>query len=207
MRTKLPKHIQQSRAVLERLAKLGLSLEVQQRLGAFGIVWGMFETNLEKTLWALHDEEVVGVQPSTDKSMINDWIKVFGKGSEKFGADVQALLNSAAEAATNLMEYRHSIVHGTLVPSPSISEFVRNPTWGGVIRKRKTSDAHVNENLLDMAIDATWILGRVVVATRAACNDASKVQDLLALKSDLGRARSSASELRHLAAYMNHEKN
>jgi hypothetical protein len=204
---KLPKHTDQSRTVLERLAGWGFPVEVQQRMGALGVVWGVFETNLESTLWVLHDESVLGIRPSTDKSTVSDWIKSLGEGSEKLGNDAQDLLKTAAHAATDLMEYRHALLHGWLIPFPSGPTFIRNPSWNGELRKRPSSDAHVDENLLDMAIDSAWILCRFVFATREACKDASKLPQLLSIKGDLVRARSQASELRHLTALMNHEKN
>jgi hypothetical protein len=204
--TNIPKHTERSRTVLDRLAGWGFPPEVQQRMGALGIVWGVFETNLESTLWAFHDEDVAGVRPSTDKLTVSDWIKAFGEGSKTFDKDVQVLLQLASLTANDLMEYRHALVHGWLIPFPSGPTFIRNPHWNGELRKRESNDAHVDENLLDMAIDAAWVLCDVVFAARAACKDSSKVQRLLAVKTDLTRARSQASELRHLTALMNHEK-
>jgi len=203
---KLPKHTERARAALDRLAGWGFPPEVQQRLGVLGIVWGVFETNLESTLWALHDEDVAGIRPSTDKSTVSDWIKAFGDGSRKFDKDVQDLLHRASLAATDLMEYRHALVHGWLIPFPSGQTFIRNPSWKGELRKRRSSDAHVDENLLDLAIDTAWVLCQVVFSTRAACEDLSKSDHLRSLKGDLVRAQSQASELRNLTALMNHEK-
>lgn len=203
---KTPKHTERSRAILDRLAEWGFPPEVQQRMGVLGIVWGVFETTLESTLWALHDEEVAGVRPSTDKSTVSDWIKALGEDPKRFGKDVHDLLQLASLTATDLMEYRHALVHGWLIPFPSGPTFIRNPRWNGELRKRESTDAHVDENLLDMAIDTAWVLCNVVFATRAACKDPSRVEQLLAVKADLTRVRSQASELRHLTALMNHEK-
>lgn len=203
---KIPKHTERARTVLDRLECWGFPPEVQQRMGVLGIVWGVFETNLESTLWALHEEDVAGVRPSTDKLTVSDWIKDFGEGSKKFDQEVQDLLRLASLAATDLMEYRHALVHGWLIPFPSGPQFIRNPGWNGEKRKRKSSDAHVNETLLDMAIDVAWILCHAVFATRSACKDLTESKQLLSLKGDLARARSQASELRHLTALMNHEK-
>lgn len=202
----ITKHREQSLKVLTHLAGWGFPPEVQQRIGALGVVWGVFETNLESTLWAFHDEQVVGVRPSTDKTSIGDWIDNLAEGSAKFTTESQELLRSASTAARDLMEYRHALVHGSLIPCHTMPTFIRNPTWKGEIRKRPTHDAHVDENLLDMAIDAAWILCRVVVAAKAACSDAKQANTLMALKSEVSRARSEANELRHLTALMNHEK-
>ncbi len=204
--TNISKHTVRSRTILDQLTGWGFPSEVQQRMGALGIVWGVFETNLESTLWAFHDEDVAGVRPSTDKSTVSDWIKAFGEGSKKFDQDVQDLLRIASLTANDLMEYRHSLVHGWLIPFPSGPSFIRNPRWNGEQRKRESNDAYVDDNLLDMAIDTAWVLCNVVFSARTVCKDSSKVQRLLAVKTDLARARSQASELRHLTALMNHEK-
>lgn len=202
---KVPKHTERARKVLAHLEGWGFSFETQQRLGSFGIVWGIFETNLESTIWALQEENVAGVRPSTDKSRVSDWIKAFGKGSSKFGPEVQVLLHLAALTAIDLMEYRHALVHGWLLPFPSGPMFIRNPRWNGERRKHQSSDAHADENLLDMAIDVAWVLCQVVFATRSACKDLSESKHLLSLKADLRRARGQAAELRHLTALVNDE--
>ena len=50
------------------------------------------------------------------------------------------------------------IVHGWMLPSPTMPTFIRNPAWNGEIRKRARHDAHVDANLLDMARDCAWVL-------------------------------------------------
>lgn len=203
---KSPKHREQSLIVLARLAGWGFTPEVQQRIGALGVVWGVFESNLETTLWALRDEKVAGVRPSTDKTTISEWIDAMAEGSAKLTTEAQGVLRSAALAAKDLMEYRHALVHGRLIPFPTMPIFIRNPRWNGELRNRPCSDAHVDENLLDMAIYAAWTLCRVVFAAQAACTDLGKTSSLTALKSEVARAKSQANELRHLMTLMNHEK-
>lgn len=51
-----------------------------------------------------------------------------------------------------------------------------------------------------------WTLCRVVFAAHAACTDPGKASSVIALKSDVDRAKSLAHELRHLTALMNDEK-
>jgi hypothetical protein len=203
---KIPKHREQSLIVLARLARFGLPREVQQRIGALGVVWGLFESRLEPTLWALSGEKVAGVRPSTDKKVISQLIADMAKGSTKLTTEAQDVFRSAAHAANDLMEYRHALVHGWVIPFPKMPVFIRNPRWKGELRNRPSSDAHVDENLLDMAIDAAWTLCRVVFAAHAACTDLGKTSSLIALKSDVDRAKSLANELRHLTALMNDEK-
>jgi len=203
---KIPKHREQSLIVLARLAGWGFSPEVQQRIGVLSVVWGLFESNLEPTLWALGDKKVSGVRPSTDKKVISELIADMAEGSAKLTTEAQDVFRLAALAAKDLMEYRHGLVHGRLIPFPSMPIFIHNPRWNRELRNRPSSDAHVDENLLDMAIDAAWTLCRVVFAAQAACTDRGKTSSLTALKSEVARAKGQANELRHLTALMNHEK-
>lgn len=191
---------------IERLINWGFTEEVQQRMGALGIVWGIFETNLESTVWALLDEIVSGTRPSTDTTTVSQWIKVLGKGSSKFNDDAQNVLQLTAETAEDLMTYRHSIVHGTMIPNIDGPTFIRNPQWNRELRKRPSSDAHVSVNLLNMAISTAWILCRVVFAVRSACADTTKTKNIVALKNEVIQAKRHANELRHLTALMNDPK-
>lgn len=202
----VPTHIERSLRILDHMTGWGFPPEVQQRIGAFGVVWGVFETNLETTLWTLRDEEVTGIRPSTDKVSISQWIDAIAEDSSKLGTEAQSVLHLAAGAAKDLMEYRHALIHGWLLPFQSMPTFIRNPVWNREKRRRPTTDAHVDENLLDMAIDAAWTLCRVIFATKAACEGANQPEKLAALRRDVMRAASEANELRNLTALMNHEK-
>nr|WP_319564531.1 hypothetical protein [uncultured Rhodoferax sp.] len=199
-------HKEQSLKILAHLTGWGFSAEVQQRLGAFSVLWSVFESTLETTLWAITDERVAGKYPSTDKTSISTWIKKLGERSLKFNQEAQELVSASAKAAVDLMEYRHALAHGWLIPFPSGATFIRNPSWNGENRSRPTNDAHVNENLLDMAIDCAWTLCQVVTYARSAAVDSEKLSDLIALKNHIHRAVSEANELRHLTDLMNHEK-
>lgn len=203
---KPPKHTETAALVLDRLAGWGFPPEVQQRLGALAVVWGVFETSLESTLWALDGDEVKGERPWTDKTSIGVWIEEFGKPRSQFPGEANAVLQEASISASDLMEYRHSITHGWMLPSSTMPIFVRNPSWNGEQRKRPSHDAHVDANLLDMAIDSAWTLCQVVLAARDAYHDEKKIPKLLQLRAELARARSESSELRHLTELMNSDK-
>jgi hypothetical protein len=199
-------HTENSANILTRLSGWGFPPEVQQRLGALAVVWGVFEANLETALWALKGEQVKGTRPSTDKTSIADWINDLGKTWPRLGPAAQEVFSAASLAAFDLMEYRHAVMHGSMLPSPTMPTFIRNPTWNGEIRKRASHDAHVDANLLDMALDCAWVLCRFVIAAREVCADPAKVTTIEALKRDMTRVRLQASELRHLTALMNSEK-
>ena len=67
-------------------------------------------------------------------------------------------------------------------------------------------DAHVDANLLEMALDGAWVLCRFVFAGREACTDPAKIKAVEALKREVTRVRGQVSELRHLTALMNSKK-
>lgn len=203
---KMPKHTEHSQQIREQLLKSGLSQDVLQRIGALAVLWGVFETNLETTLWALRGESVASVRPSTDKSQVGEWIKDLGKRWPKMAVEANEVLHAASLAASDLMDYRHAIMHGTLLPAAAMPSFIRNPRWHGEVRKRPTHDAHVDENLLDMAIDCARVLCEAVFVARAICIESGKSVNWKALKKEVGRAVTQAGELRHLTELMNHEK-
>jgi hypothetical protein len=120
--------------------------------------------------------------------------------------DVNEVLRATSLAASDLMAYRHAIMHGAMIPDAAMPSFIRNPSWHQEKRARPSHSAHVDENLLDMAIDAAWVLCEVVFAVRAACIDPEKTASVAALKKEVERAGSLAGELRHLDELMNHEK-
>ena len=203
---KTPKHRERSLQILAHLAGWGFPPDVQQRIGTLAIVWGVFETNLETALWSLRGDNVVDLRPWTDTTSVSKWIDELGKDWPQLPSEANDVLRIAALAAKDLMDYRHAVVHGSMIPSATMPTFTRNPQWNGEKRARPTHDAHVDENLLDMAIDSAWSLCQIVLATRAACGDSIKSADLSALKPEIVRAKSQANELRHLSALMNSER-
>ena len=203
---KLPKHAERSQAILTRIANWGFPDDVLQRVGALALVWGQFESNLETAVWALRGDDVAGTRPWTDKMSVSDWIKELGKPRSEFSVPAQKVLQMASLAALDLMDYRHAVVHGTMLPSSTMPTFIRNPGWHGEVRKRPSHDAHVDRNLLDMAIDSAWTLCQIVIATKMACTDPAKIAGIEILRPHVSRARSMASELRHLTALMNDDR-
>lgn len=193
---------------MSRISDLGVTLPIQQRIGAFVVCWGLFEAHLEAAIWKLNDEDVTGVRPSTDKIPVSRWIKVLGKGSVALTPEANDVLSLAAKASENLLAYRNSLLHGILLSFPggdSIS-FLINPRWNGEIRKREAGDAHVDENLIDMAIESAWILFGIVICIKQDVELRYLSSELAKKKQDIARAKSFAGELRHLTALMNHEK-
>lgn len=203
----MPTHEERGKGVMAKLAECGLSPETQRRLGAFAVVWGIFESNLELALWALRGEDVTGKRPSTERMRISEQMAALGECSERFGVEAGEVLRSARQAAADLLEYRHAIAHGSLVPfSDAAAAFIRNPKWDGAKRSRRTNTAHVDENLLGIAIDVGWTLFRVVLTARLACENEMRIGELENLKPEVNRATRGAGELRYLTELMNDEK-
>ena len=78
---KVSKHTERARTVIERLEGWGFPPEVQQRLGVLGIVWGVFETNLEGTLWVNRPGIPGAIQDSRSLGFRLSW--VFGHSRAK----------------------------------------------------------------------------------------------------------------------------
>ena len=195
-----------SAAALKRLGAWGFSAPILQRLGGFAVLWGIFESKLETALWALTREEVHGIRPSTDKLPISAQIEKLVEHSRCLSPSARDVIADAADAAMNLMEYRHAIMHGAMIPSAlGGPTFIRNPQWHGVKRGRPTHDAHVDERLLELAIDTVWVLCRLIFAIveTAETSIAANIEES---KKEVLRAKSQANELRHLTELMNCEK-
>lgn len=199
-------HTQRSANALSRVTTWGFPPVVQQRLGAFILIWGLFESRLEICLWALRGDQVSGARPWTDRTSVARWLDELATERQHIPADCRQVLSHASSAGKDLADYRHAIVHGWMFPMGDMPTFIRNPRLFGEVRQRPTHDAHVSENLLDMAIDSAWTLCQVVSMAKSGCETPSKWPELAEIGSKVRRAVSQAGELRHLSALMNHEK-
>ena len=193
--------------ILAKLVKLGVTSDIQQKIGAFGVSWGLFESHLEGVIWLLNEESVKGVRPSTDKSQISDWIIRLGSGHPSLSEEAKTVLVNASKAAEHLMHYRHALFHGMLVPLPGGAPmFMRNPLWNGEIRKRESGSASVGDNLLDMAIESAWSLVVLTATVRKVMRSETSMTFLENLNRSIDRARSMSAELHHLAVATDCEK-
>ena len=192
--------------ILLKLSRLGVTSEIQQKIGAFGVCWGLFEAHLESVVWLLNGESVSGVHPSTDRTPISEWISKLSAGHPSLSDEANKVLAVASKAAVHLMHYRHSLFHGMLVPFPDGAPmFIRNPRWNGELRKRKSGSASVGDNLLDLAIESAWTLVDVNITVQKIMRSEISMASLERLKTKVNRAKSMSCEL-HLTASMNHEK-
>lgn len=201
----LPKHTRNALFVTAKIQELGIPIEIQQKIGVFAVAWGMFESHLERAVWTLEKEEVEGNRPSTDKTSAHKWIGVLASGSNELSARANEVLGIAGKAARDLMNYRHSLFHGYLVPLGGTAMFIRNPGWNGEVRNRDAGDAQIDENIIDLAIDAAWVLFRLVIAVTK-IGDEDGIARIEEFESEARRIKSNANEVRHIAFLSTHEK-
>lgn len=87
-----------------RLYSLGLTPDRLGLIGAFIVAYGLFETRLERTLWTLKEENVVGGRPFTEKMNTEAQFKMLGAGNLKLSTKCNSILVVAALAAEDLNE-------------------------------------------------------------------------------------------------------
>ncbi len=202
-----PDPVKQAEAVHLHLMRKGLGPDRLASIGAFIVAYGLFETNLERALWALAETDVSGVRPFTETMTVGGWFGRLAEGSEKLSPEANAVLSLAARVGKDLADYRNSLVHGSLVAFGEGSAFfIRNPAWHGEVRKKPQGDANIDEPMLELAIAATWTLCSVVALAQKVIGQPENEQALIAKLREVQHARSYASEARHIADLMNHEK-
>lgn len=198
--------IERSDAILARLQGLNFTPEILMKMGAFIVAYGLFETGLERALWALKEVDVNGQRPFTEKLSANAQIAKLGEGHASFSAGCNAVMKIAAETAEDLCDYRNSLVHGYMIAIGGTPSFIRNPAWNGEVRNKAVGDAYLDEPFQDLALVAAWALASVVRHAETALTDPAAQAAIEGLAAEVRRARSYISELRHLRSYMNHEK-
>jgi len=201
-----PKYPEQRDQIFVRLYSLGLHPDRLMKIGAFVVAFGLFETRLERAVWALTETNVAGSRPFTDKVPAAKWLEPFALGNPKLSAKCNAVLHAAAGAAEDLMDYRHTLVHGHLLPLGGTPMFLRNPAWNKEVRNKPVGDAHIEEPMLDLAIVCAWTLFTVASMAEEAMSTPAAAETLEGLEGDVRRTCSYANELRHLTALMNSEK-
>jgi hypothetical protein len=192
-----------------RLMMLGLRPNHLMLIGAFITAYGLFETTLERALWALSERSIEGVRPFTETMNTEAQFKMLGAGSSKLSDKCNAVLKVAAHAAEDLNEYRNSLVHGYIISfgPDSVPSFMKNPHWHGASgRKKAVGDAYIDEPFQDLVLIAAWDLSAVVREVEKVFTDPDAQRAIEVMKDDIDRAKSYAGEARHLRSLMNHEK-
>jgi hypothetical protein len=169
----------------------------------------LFERTLEVAAWDVLELDVRRARPFTDKVGISNIVERIRKREKTRGGSLGAAIDLTCEAADDLIAYRNEIAHGWLLAGPGeMPYFASNVAWHGEQRGRPFQDAHISENLLDLAVDSALVLVGAARGIFLACSgpDAFDEEAMRGQLDRLHRARSQASELRHLRALMGIEK-
>lgn len=175
-------------------------------IGGFVVVYGLFETTLERALWTLSEVDVAGTRPFTEKMKTEDQFKMLAGGNPRLSDKCNAVLKVAAKAAEDLNEYRNSLVHGYLLALGGTPMFMKNPRWHDVKRNKPVGDAYIDEPFQDLVLIAAWTLFKVVQLTEKSLVDSSAEKSIENLSEDVNRACSYANETRYLCQLANSEK-
>lgn len=192
-----------------RLMMLGLRPNHLMLMGAFITAYGLFETTLERALWALSERSIDGVRPFTETMNTEAQFKMLGVGNSKLSDRSNAILKVAADAAEDLNEYRNSLVHGYILSlgPDSVPNFTKNPRWRGATgRKKALGDAYIDEPIQDLVLISAWNLFALVVQVEKVFTNPDAQRAIETMKDDVDRARSYAGEARYLRSLMNSEK-
>ena len=178
----------------------GLTAPILQRIGAFAVAWGVFETQLELATLVLLGERVeVGHRPSTDSIQASDLISRFRRAGAALGPEFAKACDELASAAADVLIFRNTIMHGMAIPPPAGGpKFAKNTAWFGEKRKRPFAEAQVSERLLDLAIQCTCTLYIQGAFLQIAVSSEKEDQDAIASDAiaALANARGVAYELR-----------
>jgi hypothetical protein len=114
-----------------RLSDFGVTSDHLRLTGAFIVAYGLFETGLERALWALTETNVSGTRPFTETITAKQQFSMLGAGTSKLNQKCNEVLKVASHAAEDLNEYRNSLVHGHLISfgAGAAPSFLRNPAW------------------------------------------------------------------------------
>ncbi|TGP42833.1 hypothetical protein EN871_18065 [bacterium M00.F.Ca.ET.228.01.1.1] len=204
----LPHQRSADEAVRGHEREYGLNQVCQQKLGAFMTLMGMFERLIDCCL-GYPRRGCQGKRPSTDKIGVSEIIGRIKRRARGRDGALGNAINLTCECADDLLSYRNAIAHGWLFPSTEDAPyFMSNVSFHGEHRGRPFQDAHISENLLDLAIDAAFVLVTSARGIFLACSGQDAFhQDQMAHTIDrLMRARSEASGLRNLRGLMESDK-
>lgn len=83
---------------------------------------------------------------------------------------------------------------------------MKNPLWYGEKRNKPSGDAYIEEPFQDLVLISAWSLFLLVSRVEKIFTDPKAQEAIAAMKEDIDRSRSYASEARHLRSLMNEEK-
>jgi hypothetical protein len=179
----------------------GVTPEIQQRVGAFILIWGMFEVASEPLIWLLRNENPVGEKAITDGKPISEWLKILDEASFSHGGYVRDAVKLICGTATDLLVYRNAIIHGRLSASSNGPFLISNNPWIGEKKKKPVRLAVITKTELDAAAGVAETLFRSTFGFMAAglATDNYDEQSLLKMLHELEAAREHAKRLRVIA--------
>jgi len=185
----------------------GFTPEVLQRIGAFIVAWGLFESQLEfMTLMAMGEKIKKEQRPVTDCLQPSDLLSRFRKAAQNFLPDTRTAAEILVDTAEDLLVFRNAIIHGRALPPPAGGPmFINNRAWFGEKRKRPETEAQISDDLLDMALECANILTFQGASLQLAMRPSDEDQEAIAKQTipPLRKARNLANELRHFSALKN----
>lgn len=188
---------------------VGLTAPLQHRIGVVVVLSSMIEHRVERLLLTLRGEDIKGRRPSTDCMQITDLLREITSEAKGLPGDCAAVIDELCVVLGEFFGYRNAIVHGFPLPSGGgAATITSNANWHGETRKRPVNQAHVDARLLEMMINGAVNLYDVaaICATYAADQNTITTALLIDHGQRIKRARSSISEVVHIAALMNCEK-
>lgn len=184
----------------------GMGGSTLQRIAALIVLWGTFESDLEKALWRFTGENPDGKTPTTDKMQLTEKIASFREAAG--GAEDNSwkeVVDAICDLAENLKLYRDTIAHGRLLPARVGGGFVLNTEWYGERRKRPGKVAHIDDRLVALMLDAFHEL-MLVVGQLAHGDDAAKtITTVVSRLKLLQKAKGVSNEIIHLTELINSE--
>ena len=191
--------------------RLGLTASMLAKIGAIAVLAANIEYETETTIWALETHDSASKRHSMGRHPMRGGIKALADASSSLPpGNFKDLVATWCQAAEPAFKCRNTIFHSMTISDDSEQvSFLKNPRWQGEIRKRELARFHTGEHTLALMEQVFAVLYRVIVTidrlVRHTDMEVSHNTDKTLL-SALREAKTVSSELRDLAAAVNHER-
>lgn len=196
-------------SLLDLLNAQGFRAPVLERVGALIMASSLLENQLEVVIWQLGNWPQFGERPATDKMMASERISTFRALAHKAAfPELRSQVDQFADAAENILAYRNAIAHGYPVGAFASGEAgvsISNTGWHGEKRKRDSQAAHLDEHVIDMVLEALFLLLKALHAGRWQVQAEMKLPAMLQSRG-LSKARLLSGEALNLSEIENSER-
>jgi len=169
-------------------AFFGIDIGLQQRVGAFVVLFSMIEQQLEFVLLTRSKPPSAdGILP-TDRMTVSDRLsalRALAPSEPSLATDIELI----ADVGEALMTARHTIAHGAPLEHGRME---RNRSWFGEQRKRPFAALQMGEPVLDAAVTASEILFRLLGSIGASLSGQHDVAAVMAPSAEDKNIASSA---------------